>query len=101
MFSYNTKQKTTSAKMTEVAKVQSKLSVGFFACEKLDYEQCTDHKYKCDGQSDKPALNKACDNVADEGNSCNGKCIGQLCRNMVDVVALTACRSHNGGIRNG
>ena len=52
-------------------------------------------------EADPDILNETGDEEHHEGNSCNGKCIGDLGGNVSEVVALRACGGHDGGIGNG
>ena len=48
----------------------------------------------------KYVLNKAREQIAYKRDTRHRKRIGQLSRNVVNVVALSACGRHNRGVRN-
>ena len=64
-------------------------------------EENDDGHYNADGQANPCVLNKACDDEVNEAEKSNGKSIGKLSLNMLDVVAVCACGSHDGGVGDG
>mgnify|MGYP003295237264 CR=1 FL=1 len=66
-----------------------------------DEQQGADHQDNSDGQSDDDVGQEAGDDVADEADAGNGAGIGHLSGHVVDVVALSAGGSHDGGVGNG
>ena len=66
----------------------------------LHYKEECKSKDSTDRKNDVCLLNEARNNVHYERDSRNGDCIRKLSRNVVEVVALTACRGHDCRIGN-
>ena len=66
--------------------------------DELEHYQNADHQHSADGQRDHPALREARDDEAYERHARDRQRVWQLGRYMVDVVALSACGGHDGGV---
>ena len=73
----------------------------FAACDTFYKEQNTDQKYYHERQKDIPLLDKSSQNIAYKRNGGYQKHVRKLCRYMIYMIALGACRGHDRGIRDG
>ena len=80
--------------------IQYKLR-GLLICDKLYNKECRDRKRYSYGEADPHVLNESCHNEHHEGYCRNCYSVGHLGGYMVQMVATTARRGHNGSVRNG
>ena len=66
-----------------------------------DDQQGGDHQRRRDDEADDHVLDQAGQDEADEGNAGHGQRIGDLGEHMVQVIAVCAGRSHDGGVGDG
>ena len=71
-----------------------------FAGNFLQYEQRRDGQHNTDCQQNIRILRKPSNHICDKRNSGNRDCVGQLRRYVIDMVTLSARRSHNCRIGN-
>lgn len=54
--------------------------------------------YDCNGQADPDIADKTCDNEVNKTDQRYGYSVRQLCTDMVDVVDICTCGSHDRGV---
>ena len=69
--------------------------------EAADHQQGGYHQCQRNRQHNPGILNKARQNISHKGHTGNNQCISQLGIDMGNVIAVSTCRGHNGGIGNG